>query len=68
MGSVVIIDELGHCLVMASSEHSRWCLFGGKLLDISRLVGSVGGIAANHLLVLPNSDTFALHQLEVFES
>lgn len=68
MSMVIIVDELGDCLVMASSEHSRWCFLYREFLLMRWLVGGVWRIASDHFLVFTDADTFALDDLDVLQA
>jgi len=60
MGVVVVIDELGDCLVVTASEHARRSLFWGEFLGVSRFVGRVGWVGADHLLIFTNANALPL--------
>src|SRR5271155_5763622 len=68
MSNIVVINELGDSFIMTASEHPRRSFFWGELLLVQWLIGGVGWIAANHLLVLSDTDALALQSLNVFQT
>ena len=65
---MIIVNELGDSFVVASGEHARRSLLRSEFRHIYWLVGGVGWIASNHLLVLAHSNSLALESLNVFQT
>src|ERR1700712_494400 len=68
MSAIVIVGESNTSLVVTTSQHTRGSLFFGELLHVFSVVGGIGCEAANHLLVLTDSNTLALDGLDVLET
>jgi len=68
MGHVVVVNEPGNCVVMATSQHTRRSLFFGELLLVCWLAGGVWRITADHFLVLAHPNALTLGDLDVFKT
>ncbi len=68
MGFVVIIGESNACLIVTTSQYAGWSLFFREPLHVFRGLFGAGREAANHLLVLADSNALALDGLDVLET
>jgi len=68
MSAIVIVGESDTSVVVTTSQHTRRSLFFGELLHVFSVVGGIGREAANHLLVLADSNALAFDGLDVLET